>query len=246
MAYINSANVKFSNLADLIIEEDGAGNVTSCFNRSNNIDYIFNDIGKSAAVVFDSSPTKILLKDTLFNGWTPSTTEKIIVTKNTVATITAEAGYDYIAEISFNADIKYPAVGAAQFLRGLTTGFRVYGLQPGSYDELVSNTYTAPTLNSTNIVYQVYTDSSNNPTLYAAGGNGFFITITDIMAVATGGFTVSLPAVKVKCHSTYFSTTEAALVDQDQSFIEYSVKVYKVKQFSNFITSLYKSTAELY
>lgn len=39
MAYINSANVKFSDRADLIIEEDGTGTVTKCLNRSNGVDY---------------------------------------------------------------------------------------------------------------------------------------------------------------------------------------------------------------
>ena len=40
MAYTNSANVKFPT-ADLIIEEDGSGNVTKVFNRTNNKDYVY-------------------------------------------------------------------------------------------------------------------------------------------------------------------------------------------------------------
>lgn len=39
MAYTNSANVKFPK-ADLIIEEDGSGNVTSCYNRTNSTEYV--------------------------------------------------------------------------------------------------------------------------------------------------------------------------------------------------------------
>lgn len=39
MAYTNSANVKFPK-ADLIIEEDGTGTVTSCYNRTNSTEYV--------------------------------------------------------------------------------------------------------------------------------------------------------------------------------------------------------------
>lgn len=40
MAYKNSANVKFNDATDLIIMADPDGTVESCFNRSDNIEYI--------------------------------------------------------------------------------------------------------------------------------------------------------------------------------------------------------------
>ena len=55
MAYINSANVKFPK-ADLIIEEDGTGTVTSCYNRTNSTEYVgyYGNL-KNATVVINNT-----------------------------------------------------------------------------------------------------------------------------------------------------------------------------------------------
>ena len=54
MAYINSANVKFPK-ADLIIEEDGSGNVVGLYDRTT--DYVYPTPATTATVVVNNNTT---------------------------------------------------------------------------------------------------------------------------------------------------------------------------------------------
>lgn len=60
MAYINSANVKFPK-ADLIIEEDGSGNVTSCYNRTNSTEYVHPAYDTTAAISVTNNASSSLI-----------------------------------------------------------------------------------------------------------------------------------------------------------------------------------------
>ena len=53
------------------------------------------------------------------------------------------------------------------------------------------------------------------------------------IALSVNDVTVRFPKINAKCSATYFSTTAAAEVDQDNSYYEITVRLYRVIKWTS-------------
>ena len=183
--------------------------------------------------VYDSG--EIALEDTLYNGWTPSTTAKDIKASVNGTTFTADmANYEYIIKWSFgfNAVTVSGATLKAQLLYEGADQYQYINRRPSSYANIqalnnnqnVCNTYftvpfmrywnTSGTLTYTHsITYGVY------PVLTAAT---FSSTTSNTPTV-----TPKSPKVTARCNSTYFATARGSELDQEESKFHITGEVWR-------------------
>lgn len=199
--------------------------------------------------------SKILLKDTSFPSWTPSKTASSIKATQNLSTISINlADYEYMIEWVWQMTAAYPAgqtlkttpdrqIGAIY----QTAHRRPYGLANFESENYAYNYVTA--LN-TSAGYLIYYNSSGTKTWTTGNTYGIYCGSTIASISSTSANVVNLtpktPAISTRCHDTYFSTTRAAEIDQNNTNIIICGRLYRMRVGSCALRNMYGNAIEIY
>ena len=201
----------------------------------------WNYIGDSAELVEEIYPkTSVLLKNTSFNGWTPSTTTKTIVSSSTLSSkaFTADLSeYEYLLRWRWSVDVAY-ASGATlktQIYRPVGEVWQIICKRPSSLANIGSETfngnacityYTAALLS--------YYNSSGGLTYTWSATYGLYASVTACtFASSTADSTTVTPKTptwNARCSTTYMSTTRAAELDQNNTSLIMRGELWRIKK----------------
>lgn len=257
-SYKNSAGVKFNDATELIIRADPDGTVESCFNLSNNTEYVnggsdtYDWIGENAQEIYDSGVKTYLLKDTLFDSWTPTTTATKMIDAATLTTITADfTQYDYVGILEFNADLKYNVAAAnAQMTRFIQYWPSYAGTFPFSAADFEGDTESSSLIGVINptSTYLFYLNTSLELTSANNSYNGIYAVQqnNNYLTIAGNTITVTQPEIQMRASSTYWSTTQCGNVDKDNSKVFIRVRVYRVAKGSDDYHAMKQAAKDIY
>ena len=210
--------------------------------------------GANATLVKTFDSKTFSLADTSYATWTPSTTGTIILAPQELGTYTVTdlSTHDYFIVVEFDLISVYPAqttmMGA--LVRSMYSGIQASYGYLSNLTALTSGTpssYTNRSPLSTNMIS--YYNTSGTLAAYA-GQYGIYANSSDSLYSTSGSFssltyTVKTPNVYVRCHNTYFSTTLAAEIDQDQTKFKYIGYIVKSDRGS-FASQTVNRMAEIY
>ena len=184
---------------------------------------------------------KVFLKDTDFATWTPSGTAKVIIPAETLSAVTLDMdNYEYWLIWQWYVDIDH--VSGATLKATVQKQFGAFytyimrrpaGLSAITTEE--DNRNVAANITPTGVYLFYYTTSGVRTNAFQ-GSYGFYgvqstVTISDINN-ATTTVTPVTPIMYARCNSSYFSTSAAAEVDQNTSYITIVGELYRVKRGS--------------
>ena len=183
------------------------------------------------------------LAETGYNTWTPSTKAKVIVasvTKNAAFVAQDMSENDYHIVWECGVDVVYDGTETQKaltlFLRALAVQ-QIYR-RPASWTSIEGGRLDANvTQNITALNLLRYYGTTTGTLNYAwSPGYGFYIAATvptlSSATVESPNVNVKSPTLSARCHSTYFSTGNAALVNQEASTGFIRAKAYRVKRNS--------------
>ena len=198
--------------------------------------YIFDWKGYKAEFVETVYEEEYTLEDTLFNGWTPSSTAKVIVATSNVKTFVADmANYEYLLVWKIKAVPAYTegttltaAVQKEVTVLNQAIFKRVNSVANINAGNFAGNAcvtlYTTPLnmyYNTSGVLTYTFSVSYG---LYATATAATFSNSTS----NTPTVTIKTPALTARCSNTYFSTTMANAIDQANS------KMYMVGELYRF------------
>lgn len=200
-------------------------------------------LGADATLVQTFTLSDVKLSATDFASWTPSTTATDILATRTAGTFTATdmPDYDYYICWETVIPIEYQS-GAVDKARGIyLSAFHVQAIvrRASSYAN-----YQAGNANSNVNVsaftggnfYRYYGSTQGTITYTNSTSYGFYGTVTANTISSTTAqsptITLKTPKVTARCSTTYLSTSNAALIDQDKTVIKQKCRVYRVKKAS--------------
>ena len=214
----------------------------------------WNWMGKDAELVDGNiySSTKTLA-NTSYNGWTPSTTEKVIVASTDLTARTVDTGtYDYILKWLFRADISYASGTTMKSAPVRQAIVKVQSTlkRPANVTELESS---ASTRNAC-VIFKAapilkYYSSDGVLSLTYTETYGFYL--TEVAATYSDNtsnspdITIKTPKICAKCNSNYFSTARGANVDKVNSTVYLKGELWRVKR-SDAVEAIYAECVDLF
>ena len=193
------------------------------------------------------------LKNTGYNGWTPSTTAKTIVSSVTAGTFSADLSqYEYFLLWECGVD---PVYTGSPTLKAHTLLNRCYIVQeiikrPSSWANITAKSYNGNacvTLNASNLL-RYYGTTTGSVTYSWSVSYGFYFAATSATfsnsTADSCTVTIKTPTLATRCSTTYFSTGNAALVDQDDSEWFIRGKLYRIKKTGTMF-NIYKHIVDL-
>lgn len=216
----------------------------------------WNWIGMSAEKVtsFSYSSGTVALKNTGFNGWTPSTTAKTITSSATAGTFTSDfANYEYVLKWSFKFQAAYNT-GATLKNQTNKQTIEIYQTlckRPSSLVNIGSATFTGNAC----ITYQTvpliiyYGSTTGSLTFSYTGSYGIYAaataaTFANSTADATT-VTIKTPAVSARCSTTYMATARASELDQEHSVYTITGELYRYKK-NGALEQMYRSLIDFH
>ena len=201
-------------------------------------------LGKDATAVVSDFYSKVdTLKNTAWNGWTPSTNAQVCVESVTLSdakfTATSMDLYDYYIIWECGVDVVYTGSPTLKALPQLARAYIVQQLtrRPSSWANIQAANFntnvTAGLYTSSFLRYYGTTTGSSTFTWAASYGLYFGQTAPTLSSTTAASPTITpkTPTLSARCSTTYMSTTSAAAVDAEEShwWIKGS-KVYRVKK----------------
>ena len=198
--------------------------------------YEANPIGKCAEFVRVVYDDETALEDTLFNGWTPSTTAKVIIaTANATTEVLDLANYEYVLKwetsipvvqnsTTLKAQLKWEGADQYQHIRKY----------PNSLANIRNDVWNGNTSTTfLTVPFMRYWNASGTLTYTHSISYGIYPALTaptfSSSTSNTPTLTIKTPTISARCSSTYFATARAAEVDQAQTIIHRVGKLYRVK-----------------
>lgn len=201
-------------------------------------------MGADVELVKTFSPVATKLSATSYNGWTPSTTAKDILASEDVGTFaTPDMGeYEYYILWDCNLPIVYTGSPSnkARPLFCVSSQAQAIYKRPSTLANIEGNNWNGNVCTSlaTGTFMRYYGSTSGSVTYTWGTSYGFYFTMTGAAFSSTTAanptVTVKSPKVTARCSTTYMSTGNAALIDQDETIITIQAKVYKAKSPSVF------------
>ena len=235
MADIIISGTQFSGVPSIIVPQVGGGNA-QFYDMSGDMAWL----GKDAECINDNLYSiEDTLENTLYNGWTPSTTAKTIVAAKTAGTFSADLSqYDYYIVWECGVD---PVYTGAPKQKALTILARTYIVQeifkrPSSWANIEAanfNGNACVSLYAGNFLrYYGTVAGTENYSWSVLYGFYFGATAATFSNTTsnTPTVTVKTPTLSTRCSATYFSTTNAGLIDQPNSGWSIRGKLYRVKR----------------
>ena len=198
-------------------------------------------LGVDAELVKEITLADVKLKDTAFASWTPSTTAADILATRTAGTFVAAdvENYNYFIVWETKIPIVTDASAVQKALPLFLAAYQVQNImrRPSSYTNIQAqsdnNTVNVSAYVATNF-FRYYGSTQGSITYTWNTSYGIYATVTanTISSTTAANPTITLksPKVSARCSTTYMSTANAALIDQDKTVISQKCKVYKVKR----------------
>ena len=196
----------------------------------------WNWMGKNPVLVSNFSPFTVALKDTDFDTWTPSTTEKVILASADFGTFEADmANYDYIVKWTFETNLSYLAGATLAVMpkKQMTIAAQSLNRRPQNYSKFVEKTLTENYYNSPLIVIPAYIYYNSSGAIRYASQGSYGFNISQVIPEYSNNIsdtptvTLKRPTVRARCDMTYMSTARAAEIDKN-STITLKCEVYRV------------------
>ena len=212
-------------------------------------------LGEEAEKVGNIYSASYVLKDTGYNGWTPSTTAKAIVTTENVSpTVSVNlAAYEYYIRWLFDANIVYASgtTMKAAIIREVEEMWQVLAKRPSSLANIGSDNWNG---NNCSTFFTAgltdYYSSSGSRTYTWSASYGLYIGATAAtFANSTSDsttVTIKTPAINARCSSTYFSTTRGTQVDQDNTKMALKGELWRVKADTCPSRQMFEHAVDLY
>lgn len=234
MADIQIAGSTFTEVPSIVIPKVGGGNA-EFYDMSGGMAWLGKDAECINENVYSFEDT---LDNTSFNGWTPSTTAKAIVATKTAGTFAADlANYDYYIIWDCGCNPEYTGTPT---LKAHTLFARCYIVQeickrPSSWATIEADSFNGnacASLYAGNFL-RYYGTTTGSVTYSWSVSYGFYFGATAATFSSstsnTPTVTIKTPTMSTRCSTTYFSTANAALVDQPNSNWWIRGKLYRVK-----------------
>ena len=175
--------------------------------------------------------------ETDYNGWTPSTTVKTIISGAKAGTFVATSlvDHDYWSQWRIEASIVYnsgTATAKAMLDRVLMQNWYAISRRASNIANLDSGTRNSGVAeNVTNLWISHYATSATAWTVAWSQSYGIYpvnaAPTFNSSTAASPTITVKFPSINVKCSTTYFGTSFASAVDQDKSTIRMVCDVWR-------------------
>ncbi len=186
--------------------------------------------------------TSVKLKDTLFNGWTPSTTAKTIVSSSTLSgkAFTGDfSQYEYLLRWRWSVDVAYKsgATLKVQIYRPCGEVWQIACKRPSSLANIGSENFNGNVcLTYFTAALLTYYNSTGGLTNTWSATYGLYASVT---ACTFGSSTADsttvtpkTPTWNARCSTTYMSTTRAAEIDQDNTSLIMRGELWRIKKKS--------------
>ena len=190
-------------------------------------------MGNHPTLVKDYTPIKVYLKDTGYATWTPSTTAAQITTAEDLETYTSADfnNYEYMALIKVHTHFNYingPGNGEVSDYYYCQT-VNVAGF-PTTLNTLTNDTISGTRSTSAGTYEGLF--YTNGATAYTTAVCGVRVYSVSLPASgilgSSGTITLRTPGMAAACLGSVFTTSAAAAVDQDTSFIEIKAQLWQV------------------
>ena len=237
MAYdVTLQGATYSAVPSVILPQDGGGNA-QFYAMNGPLSFL----GADAQLVTTLTLADIKLSGTDFNGWTPSTTAKDILASRTAGTFVATDSPNwnyYIVWETVIPEVVYTGspVDKAKPLYFVAVHVNEIYRRPSSYANIktatLNNAVNMSAFTASNFL-RYYGSTQGSVTYTWSASYGFYAGITAATLSSASAdsptITAKSPKVTARCSTTYFSTGNAALVDQDNTIIKQKAYIYKAK-----------------
>lgn len=215
--------------------------------------YVWNWMGEHAEKIADVHSLDAALKDTAYNGWTPSTTAITIVPSENKTAVAIDTGsYEYLIRWLFTADITYTegVTMKAVPIRQAIELWQSIIKRPSSWANAQIPTYTA---NSCVTFFTApvidYYNTSGTRTFSYTGSYGFYIgAVAATFSSSTSdtpNLTIKTPTISARCNSSYFATARGAYVDQENSNVKLRGELWRM-DIGSATRKMFDSVVNLY
>ena len=216
--------------------------------------YVYSMIGDDAEFVqrvYDSG--YIALKDTSFNGWTPSTTAKTIKSSVTAGTFVADmVNYEYAIRwrCEFNAVYADGTTKLGAPEREVAELWQTLCRRPGSLIQIETGSFAGNAcITYVSAPLHVYYNTNGARSYTYSVSYGVYPAVAaatfSSSSAAEPTVTIKTPTYNARCSSTYFTTTMAGAIDQDKSKFRIVGELYRTKIVGT-LRQAYRNMLDLY
>lgn len=195
-------------------------------------------MGNNAELVEDGYYTwSGTLKDTSYPSWTPGTSATSILATTNAKTFVADmTKYEYMLEWVWDVETAWPAGQTMSYcpMRNFGTMYQVVMRRPYGLTNFESDNwaYNYCTNDYTASCYLIYYNSSKNLTWTTTQYGVYVSALTAGGLSSTSSNTPTItpkrPVVSARCNSSYFTTTRAGQVDQENTTIKIKMNLYRM------------------
>ena len=180
-----------------------------------------------------------LLGSTSYNGWAGSTTAKIIVASASAGTFVASAMNEYEYLINWQMDVsctlKSTATTKAIPIRECANVWQLVTRRPSSLGNISSDNFNGNTAYTYfTAPWLKYYNTSGSSTYTWSNSYGIYGTVqTPTFSSTTADsptVTLKTPIWYARCSSTYFATGRVGDIDQTETTLKRTCKIYRVKK----------------
>ena len=200
--------------------------------------YVWNWMGEEAEHVSEVyAATTTALSSTSFKSWEPSSTAKSIKSAVNAGTFVADmVNYEYLLRWRYEFDAVYPAgtsmVSAPE--RECAEIWQVIMRRPSTLANLGTATFDGNVcITMQTVPLNVYYNASGKHTYTYAVSYGVYPAAAAATFSSTSSdtptVTMKTPSVSARCSDTYFSTTTASVIDQDNSKFKIKGDLYRMR-----------------
>lgn len=194
-------------------------------------------MGKNPTLVKDYGITKVWLKDTAYATWTPTTTQTQISASTNLESYTWDRdNYDYVVPFRFHTHFEYGsgATGTAQ----LSDCFEFSSPDVAGYatdlTSITNGTDSGQSAIGSGLSFGMFYKNTIGVDAYMANFAGIYVTSSPNPSVTSTTITPKSPTIYVSCSNNFFSTDNASAVNQNTSYYEYKIEIWRVdKKTSN-------------
>lgn len=196
------------------------------------------------------------LSETGWASWTPSTSETNLISSVDAddTYLTDMATYEYIIRTVVDVTLVYGsgATNAARQLRFIGSRRQLVFRTQNSYTDFTNGTDSTTKQMLLAEPYRVFAYNSSGNLTCVENTYGIYWSTYGCNATFTNGntttptITTKIPAIKAKCHASYFSTTNAGLVDSNSSRIKIKSDIYRIQRNSSGAKLCYKDITDIF
>lgn len=244
------AGGQFANVPAIVVPMQSGGSATF-----HDMDTPDGWMGTGAEFVAQIYSHDYTLDETLYNGWTPSTSAKAIIAKAAGTKFTADmANHEYLIRWRFDVDValKDGATTKAQIEKVSGSLWqsihrRPYGFQNFEDENYNYNYCTSAITAST---YFVYYNTSGAKTWTTGISYGFYAAVQAATLSSTSANSITVtpqtPVINARCNNSYFATARASEVDQANTTIKIRGDVFKTDLAQSWVRHSYGDAIEVY